>query len=325
MEAFFTPEPFSRLPTEIPIMSNIAAIFAGQGAQAVGMGKDLAADPDCAALFAKADDILGFKLSEICFEGPAEALTKTNICQPAIFVMSAACFTALRKLRPQTAFCCTAGLSLGEWTALWAAGAVSFEEAVRILEARGRFMQEACEAAPSGMVSILRVPVETAAEIAAATGCTVANYNSAEQTVLSGAKDAVDAAAKLAAEKGARAMVLQVAGGYHSAFMAPAAEKLAPVLAAAAIKAPSIPVLSNFTGKPHGGPDEIRKAMLAQVTGSVRWTDNVAWMSGHGATTFVEFGPGKVLTGLVKRAAPEAALHNVSTAEQAQAAAAALG
>lgn len=307
-------------------MSNIAAIFAGQGAQAVGMGKDLAAaDPECAALFAKADAILGFKLSDFCFEGPAEALTKTNICQPAIFVTSVACLTALRKARPEVAFGCTAGLSLGEWTALWAAGAISFEETVRILEARGRFMQEACEAAPSGMVSILRVPVETAAAIAEETGCTVANYNSVEQTVLSGAKDAVDAAAKRAAEKGARAMVLPVAGGYHSAFMASAAEKLAPVLAAAEIQAPKIPVLSNFTGKPHGGPDEIRQAMLAQVTGSVRWTDNVAWMRANGATKYVEFGPGKVLTGLVKRAVPEAVLHNVSTAEQAQAAAAALG
>jgi [acyl-carrier-protein] S-malonyltransferase len=179
-------------------------------------------------------------------------------------------------------------------------------------------MQEACEAQPSGMVSIIRVSVDVAKEIAAASGCTVANYNSAEQTVLSGSKEAVDAAAKIAAEKGARAVVLPVAGAYHSAFMAQAAEKLAPVLAQAEIKTPSIPVLSNFTGAPHGTPDDIRKAMLAQITGSVRWTDNVAWMSAHAATKFVEFGPGKVLTGLIKRAAPEAALFNVASAEQAQ-------
>lgn len=303
-------------------MNNIAGIFAGQGAQAVGMGKDLAeTHAECAELFAKADDILGFSLSKICFEGPAEELTKTNICQPAIFVMSAACLTALRKLRPGLGFGCVAGLSLGEWTALWAAGTVSFEETVKILEARGRFMQEACDAAPSGMVTILKVGVDTAREIADATDCTVANYNAAEQTVLSGSKEQVAAAEKLAAEKGARAIVLQVAGGYHSKFMAPAAEKFAAVLASAKITAPSIPVMSNFTGLPHGSPDEIKQAMLEQISGSVRWTDNVAWMGGHSATKFVEFGPGKVLTGLVKRALPEAALFNVSTAEQAQSAA----
>ena len=303
-------------------MNNIAGIFAGQGAQAVGMGKDLAeTHAECAELFAKADDILGFSLSKICFEGPAEELTKTNICQPAIFVMSAACLTALRKLRPGLGFGCVAGLSLGEWTALWAAGTVSFEETVKILEARGRFMQEACDAAPSGMVTILKVGVDTAREIADATDCTVANYNAAEQTVLSGSKEQVAAAEKLATEKGARAIVLQVAGGYHSRFMAPAAEKFAAVLASAKITAPSIPVMSNFTGLPHGSPDEIKQAMLEQITGSVRWIDNVAWMGGHSATKFVEFGPGKVLTGLVKRALPEAALFNVSTAEQAQSAA----
>lgn len=308
-------------------MKDTAGIFAGQGAQAVGMGKDLAdAYPECAALFAKADDILGFKLSGICFDGPAEELTKTNICQPAIFVMSAACLTALKleKGVQDFGFGCVAGLSLGEWTALWAAGAVSFEETVKILEARGRLMQEACDAQPSGMVTILKVPVETAKEIAAESGCTVANYNSAEQTVLSGSKEQVAAAEKIAAGKGARAIVLQVAGAYHSAFMKPAADKFAAVLDAATITAPSVPVLSNFTGKPHGSPAEIKQAMLSQITGSVRWTDNLAWMGANSATKFVEFGPGKVLTGLVKRALPEAALFNVSTAEQAKGAAQAL-
>jgi [acyl-carrier-protein] S-malonyltransferase len=298
-------------------MKNIAGIFAGQGAQAPGMGKDLfEAHTECADLFTRADDILGFNLSKICFEGPAEELTKTNICQPAIFVMSAACLTALRKLRTDLEFCCVAGLSLGEWTALWAAGAISFEDAVKILEARGRFMQESCEAAPSGMVSILRAGTDVAAEIAKASGCTVANYNAAEQTVLSGSKEQVAEAEKIAAEKGARAMVLQVAGGYHSKFMEPAAEKFASVIADAVIHQPSVPVLSNFTGQPHGSSEEIKHAMLAQITGSVRWTDNLSWMSGHSATTFVEFGPGRVLTGLVKRAIPEATLFNVATDEQ---------
>ena len=301
-------------------MSKIAALFAGQGAQAVGMGKDLAeAFPECAELFTRADSILGFPLSKICFAGPAEELTKTNICQPAIFTMSAAAFTAFEKSNPTVEFSAAAGLSLGEWTALWMAGAVSFEEALRVLEARGRFMQEACDAAPSGMVSIVRVPTEVAEQIAAAAGCAVSNYNSSEQTVLSGGKAQIEEAVKIAAEKGARAVVLQVAGAYHSKFMESAAAKLAPVLAAAEIKTPRIPVLSNFTGKPHGSPDEIRAAMLAQITGSVRWTDNMAWLGADGATGLVEFGPGKVLAGLAKRELPDAKSYNVATAEQASA------
>jgi len=232
--------------------------------------------------------------------------------------MSAAAFTAFKKCNPNVAFSVAAGLSLGEWTALWAAGAVSFEQALKILEARGRFMQEACDAAPSGMVSLVRVAPAIAEEIAAAAGCTVSNYNSSEQTVLAGGKEQIAEAAKLAAEKGAKAVVLQVAGAYHSAFMKPAADKLAAVLAAAEITAPSVPVLSNFTGKPHGTPDEIKAAMLAQITSSVRWTDCMARLGADAFTTLVEFGPGKVITGLAKRELPTAKLFNVSDAASAQ-------
>ena len=302
-----------------------AALFAGQGAQAVGMGKDLAdAFPECKALFDRADDILGYRLSEVVFGGPEERLTKTDVCQPAIFVASAAAFTALRKLAPEVAFGAMAGLSLGEWTALWAGGAVSFEDAVRILEARGRFMQEACDANPSGMVSVLKLDAAACEAIAAETGCSVTNYNAAAQTVLGGTHEQVAAAAAAATAKGGRAIVLKTAGAYHSPFMAPAAEKLAPVLAAAAIKAPEVPVFSNYTGTAHGGPDEIRAAMLAQIAHPVRWTDDLAAIVAGGAERFAEFGPGAVLTGLVKRAVPGAALFNVNTAASAEAAAAAL-
>ena len=307
-------------------MSTIhAALFAGQGAQAVGMGRDLAeAHPECRALFEEADEILGRPLSRTVFEGPIEELTRTDVCQPAIFVASAAAFTALRKLAPAAEFAVLAGLSLGEWTALWAAGAVSFADAVRILEARGRFMQEACEANPSGMVSVLKLSPADCEAIAAETGCAVTNYNAAAQTVLGGTHEQVAAAAAAATAKGGRAIVLKTAGAYHSPFMAPAAEKLAPVLAAAELRAPRVPVLSNFTGRPHGGPDEIRESMLAQIAHPVRWTDDVAAMTAAGATSFVEFGPGAVLTGMLRRALPGAALHNVGTAAQAEAAAASL-
>ena len=301
-----------------------AALFAGQGAQAVGMGRDLAESrPECKALFDRADSILGWSLSEAVFEGPIERLTRTDVCQPAIFVASAAAWTAFRALAPAVPFAAMAGLSLGEWTALWAAGAVSFDDAVRILAARGRLMQEACDAAPSGMVSILKLDPAACEAIAAETGCAVTNYNAALQTVLGGTPDQV-AAAAAAAAKGGRAVVLKTAGAYHSPFMAPAAERLAPVLAGVEFRAPSVPVLSNFAGRPHGSPDDIRAAMLAQIAHPVRWTDDVAAMTALGAGTFVEFGPGAVLTGMLKRALPEARLLNANSAESTAAAAAAL-
>ena len=302
-----------------------AALFAGQGAQAVGMGRDLAESrPECKALFDRADSILGWSLSEAVFEGPIERLTRTDVCQPAIFVASAAAWTAFRALAPAVPFSAMAGLSLGEWTALWAAGAVSFDDAVRVLAARGRLMQEACEANPSAMVSILKLDPAACEAIAAETGCAVTNYNAALQTVLGGTPDQVAAAAAAASAKGGRAVVLKTAGAYHSPFMAPAAERLAPVLAGVEFRAPSVPVLSNFAGRPHGSPDDIRAAMLAQIAHPVRWTDDVAAMTALGAGTFVEFGPGAVLTGMLKRALPEARLLNANSAESTAAAAAAL-
>lgn len=302
-----------------------AALFAGQGAQAVGMGRDLAESrPECKALFDRADSILGWSLSEAVFEGPIERLTRTDVCQPAIFVASAAAWTAFREAAPGAAFAAMAGLSLGEWTALWAAGAVSFDDAVRILAARGRLMQEACDAAPSGMVSVLKLDPAACEAIAAETGCSVTNYNAALQTVLGGTPDQVAAAAAAASARGGRAVVLKTAGAYHSPFMASAAERLAPVLAEARIRAPEVPVLSNYTGRPHGSPDDIRAAMLAQIAHPVRWTDDVAAMTALGAGTFVEFGPGAVLTGMLRRALPEARLLNANSAESTAAAAAAL-
>ena len=213
---------------------------------------------------------------------------------------------------------------MDRWTALWAAGAVSFDDAVRILAARGRLMQEACDAAPSGMVSILKLDPAACEAIAAETGCAVTNYNAALQTVLGGTPDQVAAAAAAASAKGGRAVVLKTAGAYHSPFMAPAAERLAPVLAGVEFRAPSVPVLSNFVGRPHGSPDDIRAAMLAQIAHPVRWTDDVAAMTALGAGTFVEFGPGAVLTGMLRRALPEARLLNANSAESTASAAAAL-
>jgi len=294
-------------------MAERALMFSGQGAQFVGMGKDLAdAYPECRELYDRADEVLGFSLSAICFEGPQEELTKSNYCQPAIFVTSMACRAALASARADVTFLATGGLSLGEWTALHAAGALGYEDTLRVLEARGRFMQEACEATQGGMVSVMGLPLETLEEICAASGVHIANLNSKEQVVLSGERAAIENAEQRAKEAGARrTVVLKVAGAFHSPLMAPAAEKLAGVLADVNIAEPVMPVVANVTGEPHGTPDEIRRVMIAQVTSPVRWLSCVEWLGARGVSTYVECGPGKVLTGLVKRIDREASLHNI--------------
>lgn len=302
-------------------------IFAGQGAQTPGMGRDFAeADAEVMALFDKANAVLGFDLKKVCFEGPAEELTKSNICQPAIFVTSYAAYLSLRKKRP-TDFACAAGLSLGEWGALCAAGVLDFDATLTVLEARGRFMQEACEAAPGGMIAIVGATPEQLAELCAKTSCTVANINSSAQQVLSGSKDAIAAAAAVAKELGIkRAMPLATAGAFHSPFMASAREKLAPVLEGIEFKAPRIPVLSNVTGRPHSDdPGAIKAAMLEQVTGTTNWAADVEAAKALGCTRFVEFGPGKVLSGLVKKIDSSLETFNVADAASLEATAGALG
>ena len=289
-------------------------IFAGQGAQVPGMGKDFAeADAEAMALFDKANAVLGFDLKKICFEGPAEELTKSNVCQPAIFVTSYAAYLAFQKRRP-TSFACAAGLSLGEWGALCAAGVQDFDATLTVLEARGRFMQEACAATPSGMIAIVGASPDQLRELCEKTGCTVANINSAAQQVLSGSKDAVAQAATVAKELGIkRAIPLQTAGAFHSPFMAPAREKLAPVLDAVTFHAPQFPVLSNVTGQPHASdPGAIKALMLEQVTQTTNWAADVEAAKALGCTRFVEFGPGKVLSGLIKKIDAALVTTNVS-------------
>ena len=294
-------------------MRKRAVVFAGQGAQFVGMGKDLAgAFPECKALFDRADEALGYALSRICFEGPESELTRSNHCQPAIFVTSVACFTALGLKAGGPAFCGTAGLSLGEWTALHAAGVLSFEDTLRILEARGRFMQQACEERAGGMVSIIGLAMDKLLEICEVTGVELANLNSADQTVLSGDRKAILEAENIAKVAGAkRTFVLNVAGAFHSSLMKSAAERLAPVLAAAAFQPTAMPVVANVSGVPHGGPDAMRRDMLRQITCSVQWLACVEWFQQQGVTDYVECGPGRVLAGLIKRIDKNATTHSI--------------
>ena len=277
------------------------------------MGKDFAeSDAELMALFDKANSVVGFDLKKICFEGPAEELTKSNICQPAIFVTSYAAYLALQK-KSNISFACAAGLSLGEWGALCAAGVLDFDATIRVLEARGRFMQEACEATPSGMIAIVGASAEQLCELCAKSGCTVANINSAAQQVLSGSKDEIASAATIAKELGIkRAIPLATAGAFHSKYMQSAREKLAKVLKYIPFSTPRFLVLSNITGEQHKNDGEaIKAAMLEQVTGTTNWAADVEKAKALGCTRFIEFGPGKVLSGLIKKIDPALETLNV--------------
>ncbi len=309
-------------------MGNSAAVFAGQGAQAVGMARDLAeAHAPCRELFETADRVLGFSLSEICFTGPEEALTRSNHCQPAIYVASLACMKALElEAGKPVSFDGTAGLSLGEWTALTYAGAITFEDGLRALEARGRFMQEACEAEAGGMVSVIGMERSGLDIVCAEAGVEIANINSEEQIVLSGPEAGIQKAAALCGEAGAKkTIVLNVAGAFHSRLMAPAAERLAGVLADIPVQAPSIPVASNVTGRPHTAPDAIRESLVQQVTQSVDWLGCIRWFSENDYDAYTEFGPGRVLSGLIRRIHRGAAIQNVQDIETAKSVAESLG
>ena len=303
-------------------MGKTAILFPGQGAQQVGMGRDLAeAFPTCRALFDEANSVLGFDLAQICFEGPVEELTRSNYAQPAIFVVSAAAYAALQERAPPVQPALMAGLSSGEWAALYAAGAVSFADTLRVLEARGRFMQAACEQAAGGMLSVIGLTVEQLTPLAEACGVQLANLNSPEQTVLSGPVTGIENAETKAKEAGAkRALRLNVAGAFHSRLMEPAARELATFIKDLPINQPAIPVISNVKGAPFDSPDEIRALMVRQVTESVRWVDDIHWMMEQGGVThYIECGPGKVLSGLVKRIDKQAIIHNIQDQTSLQA------
>ena len=304
-----------------------ALLFPGQGAQAVGMGKDLAAaHPECKALFNKANQVLGYDLAKLCFDGPIEELTKSSVTQPAVFVVSLACCTALSKKCPDLKFAATAGHSLGEWSALCAAGVVLFEDALKVLEARGGFMQQACEENPGAMMAVMGQDAEMLRKISTECGIEVANFNTAEQTVLSGRKEGIDKAEQALKQKGVKKVIrLNVAGAFHSSLMAPAAKRLEEFLAGIRFAAPSMPVVSNVTGQPHGAPDDIRRLMVRQVTSSVQWVSCVRWMQAQGVKTYVECGPGKILNGLVRRIDNEAVLNNISDLSSLEATSQALG
>jgi [acyl-carrier-protein] S-malonyltransferase len=284
-------------------MSKTALLFAGQGAQAVGMGKELAeAVPEIFEKLSAAAEPLGFDLASICFDGPEDELTKTEYAQPGIFFVSWLAYEALKSRVPDLAFDATAGLSLGEFTALAAAGAMSFEDGLGLVRQRGRFMQEACDVTQGGMAAIIGLDVEKTRAVCEKHGVELANLNCPGQLVISGAADKIQEACDSAKEAGAkRALPLTVAGAYHSPLMDSACPKLKAALEEIEVSEPAIPVVSNVTAAVHGSPESIRETLVQQVTSSVRWEESIRRLIAEGCTRFIELGPGKTLTNFMKR------------------------
>jgi [acyl-carrier-protein] S-malonyltransferase len=282
----------------------VALLFSGQGAQTVGMGRDLAsAFPVAAEIFQKADEILGYELSKIAWEGPETELTQTRHCQPALYVHGLACLAALRSVAGNFEMHACAGLSLGEFTAHAAAGTFAFDAGLRLVAERGRLMQEACEASAGGMAAMIGGDESAVVQLAFDCGVDVANFNSTGQIVLSGEVAKIEQAVALAKERGIRmAKALNVAGAYHSRLMEPAADKLGVALAQVSMQKPSCMVICNVDAERVSEPERVRETLQRQVTGSVRWTQSMERLvDEEKCNLFLELGPGGVLGGLLSR------------------------
>ena len=302
-------------------MARIAFLFPGQGAQTVGMGKDFHdACPAAARAYREAAETLGWDVAAVCFSGPQAELDRTAICQPAILTTSMAILAAMREagFPPLESVSAAAGLSLGEYTALVAAGSMSFADALKLVHKRGQYMEDACKRNPGAMMSIIGLDdeaVEAVCAEAREAGVVVpANYNSPGQLVISGTIQGVRRAAELAMARGAkRALPLAVSGAFHSPLMAPAAARLEQALAATAIVAPAMTLIANVSAEPVTRPEAIRASLAQQVRSPVRWRQAMERLVADGYGRFIEVGPGKALSGLMKRIAPEARVANVSS------------
>lgn len=288
-----------------------AFVFPGQGAQFVGMGKDLyESSAEAKEMFEKANDILGFRITDLMFDGTEDDLKQTKVTQPAVFLHSVILAKTLgEEFKPAM----VAGHSLGEFSALTAAGALKFEDALKLVSARARAMQKACEIKPSTMAAVLALPDEKVEEICNGIDGVVvaANYNCPGQVVISGEVEAVNAACEAAKAAGAkRALVLKVGGGFHSPMMEPARQELAEAIAATEFSTPVCPVYQNVDARPHTDPEEIKQNLIAQLTAPVRWTQSVQNMIADGATEFISAGPGSVLSGLISKISRDVTCEN---------------
>lgn len=278
------------------------------------MGKDLAESSSTArGWFDRANAALGYDLASICFSGPEAELTKTENAQPGIFLVSWVAFELLKERVPGLSFQATAGLSLGEFTALTAAGSLSFQDGLKVVRQRGRFMQEACEATKGGMAAVIGLDEAPTRELCEQAGVALANLNCPGQIVISGATDRIGPACELAKAKGARrALPLPVAGAYHSPLMASAQPKLQAELARLTLNLPDVTVVANVTALPHEGVDEIRRRLVEQVTSSVRWEASMRYLLAQGFRRFIELGPGTALSGFLRRIDKDAQVLNVA-------------
>ena len=315
--------------------ASYALLFPGQGAQFVGMGKGLAeAFPAARSLFEKADAVLGYPLSRLCWEGPAQTLTRTEHCQPALYVTSLAALAALESVVASLAKrgeaismtpAAAAGLSLGEYTALAAAGAFSFEDGLRLVRLRAQAMEAAAQSSPGTMASLLGLDLKSVEAICAETGAQVANLNSPDQIVISGTTETIGAASAKAKEKGAKRVIpLEVGGAFHSRLMEPAARRLREALKTISIRIPRFPVANNVSGAYYREAEEVRPLLVQQLTRPVQWVACMETLLQEGLQTFLEVGPGAVLKGLLRKIRPEAQAHSVGTVEQVREAAALL-
>ena len=303
-------------------VTKVVYVFPGQGAQAVGMGHDLYESyPTARAIFEQADEALGFSLSSICFEGPEEELRKTINAQPALVTVSFACLKAAQETGrglPSPVF--VAGHSLGEYTALTAADVLDFADTVRLARERGRLMYEAGLKQPGTMAAIIGLDEPVLAEICQQTDTCIANYNCPGQLVISGATDKVEQAVELAREKGAsRAVPLEVSGAFHSPLMQSAVDGMAEILPTIDFRNPTIPIVANVTAQPLTTGEAVRAELLDQLRNSVQWQRSIEYMLGQGVTSIIEIGPGRVLTGLMRRIDRSVETANIGDAEAVKA------